>query len=145
MVSISQLDQQNKKITELSSVLRYLIENKEMCNSDVTCDLFLDYADKVVDHLYLEEKEVYRHLLNHQDAKVKNTTRGFFEGSLEIKRVFNQYLGRWCKNKKLRVIRHAEFVTESHEMFDLVLDRVNAETTILYPLVQEYVSDRIAA
>ncbi len=145
MVSISQLDQQNSKITELSSVLRYLIENKEMCNSEVTCDLFLDYADRVVDHLYLEEKEVYRHLLNHSDSQVKNTTHNFFEGSLEIKRVFNQYLGRWCKNKKLRITKHAIFVQETHEMFDLVQDRINAETTILYPLVREFVSDQIAA
>jgi hypothetical protein len=145
MISISQPDKQNNKITELSGVLRYLIENKEMCNSEVTCDLFLNYADQVVDHLYLEEKEVYRHLLNHRDLRAKNTTRDFFEGSLEIKKIFNQYLGRWCKNKKLRITKHAEFVQDTHEMFDLVQNRINAETTILYPLVREFVSDQIAA
>jgi len=145
MVSVTQLNEQNSNIKELSSVLRYLIENKEMCNANVTCDLFLQYAEKVTDHLYLEEKEVYRHLLNHQDIKVKNTTSDFFSGSIEIKRVFNEYLGRWCKNKKLRVIKHDEFVEDSYEIFDLVLNRVNAETDILYPMVKEVLHDTVAA
>lgn len=145
MINISKLGQQNTKIKELSSVLEYLISNKEMCNSEVTCDLFMQYSEEVVDHLYLEEKEVYRHLLNHQDSRVKNTTSDFFSGSIEIKRVFNEYLGRWCKNKKLRVIKHDEFVKDTHEVFDLVLNRVEAETTILYPLVERVLDEKIAA
>ena len=145
MINILELEQQNNKIKELSSVLQYLISNKDICNSDVTCDLFMQYSEEVVDHLYLEEKEVYRHLLNHQDPKVKNTTSDFFSGSIEIKRMFNEYLGRWCKNKKLRVIKHNEFVQDTHEVFNLVLDRVEAETTILYPLVERVVNEKQAA
>ena len=145
MISVSELSQQNEKIKELSAVLQYLIENKEMCNSKITCDLFMTYAEEVVDHLYVEEKEVYRHLLNHADPKVKNTTKDFFSGSIEIKRVFNEYLGRWCKNKTLRVVRHGEFVKDSHEIFDLVLNRIDAETNVLYPMVKDILEDNIAA
>ncbi len=145
MLSFTQLNEQNNKIKELSSVLNYLIENKEMCNKETTCDLFLQYAEQVTDHLYLEEKEVYRHLLNHEDLKIRNTVKDFFSGSIEIKRVFNEYLGTWCKNKKLRVIRHGQFVAETHQMFDLVLDRINAETNILYPVIREVLGDKVAA
>ena len=145
MISVSQLNEQNSQIKELSSVLRYLIENKEMCNAKATCDLFMQYAEEVVDHLYLEEKEVYRHLLNHSDPKVKNTTKDFFSGSIEIKRVFNEYLGRWCKHKTLRVTKHEEFVEDSHEVFDLVLNRIDAETNVLYPMVNKVFSEDIAA
>lgn len=145
MISISELNEQNTKIKELSSVLHYLIKNREMCNAGVTCDLFMSYAEEVTNHLYLEEKEMYRHLLNHQDQKVKNTTSDFFSGSIEIKRVFNEYLGRWCKNKKLRVTRHSEFLQDSEEIFDLVLKRVNAETDILYPMVKIALSENVAA
>jgi len=137
MISIEKLNEQNSKIKELSSVLSYLFESKEMCNTEATCDLFLQYAEQVVDHLYVEEKEVYRELLNHDDAKVKNTTNDFFSGSIEIKRIFNEYVGRWCKNKQLRVTKHAEFMQDSKEIFDLVLNRIEAETTILYPMVQK--------
>ena len=136
MISITQLNNQNLKIRELSDVLSYLFESKEMCNTDVTCEIFLQYAEQVVDHLYIEEKEVYRELLTHDDIKVKNTTNDFFSGSIEIKRIFNEYVGRWCKNKKLRVTKHAEFVQDSQEIFELVLKRIDAETNILYPMLE---------
>ncbi|MCF6191060.1 MAG: hypothetical protein L3J51_11315 [Cocleimonas sp.] len=145
MLSFTQLNEENNKIKELSSVLNYLIENKEMCNKDTTCDLFLKYAEEVTNHLYLEEKEVYRHLLNHNDLKVRNTVNDFFSGSIEIKRVFNEYLGQWCKNKKLRVTKHDEFVADTREMFGLVLNRIDAETNILYPMIKEALGDKIAA
>jgi len=136
MISITQLNNQNIKIRELSDVLSYLFKNKEMCNTDVTCDIFLQYAEQVVDHLYIEEKEVYRELLTHDDIKVKNTTNDFFSGSIAIKRIFNEYVGRWCKNKKLRITKHAEFIQDSQEIFELVLKRVEAETNILYPMLE---------
>ncbi len=145
MINVSQLNEQNGKIKELSKVLHYLIQNKEMCNADTTCDLFMSYAEQVTDHLYLEEKEIYRHLLNHHDQKVKNTTNDFFSGSIEIKRVFNEYLGRWCKNKKLRVIKHDDFIADSEEIFNLVLNRINAETEILYPMLKDVLPKDIAA
>ena len=107
-----------------------------MCNTEVTCDLFLQYAEQVVDHLYIEEKEVYSELLTHDDIKVKNIINDFFSGSIEMKRVFNQYVGRWCKNKQLRVTKHTEFVQDSKEIFELVLNRIDAETKILYPMIQ---------
>ncbi len=145
MLSFTQLNEENNKIKELSSVLSYLIENKEMCNKDTTCDLFLEFAEKVTDHLYLEEKEVYCHLLNHDDLKIRNTVNDFFSGSIEIKRVFNEYLGQWCKNKKLRVIKHDEFVADTQEMFGLVLNRIDAETNILYPVIKDVLGNKIAA
>jgi succinate dehydrogenase flavin-adding protein (antitoxin of CptAB toxin-antitoxin module) len=145
MTNVSELNTQNAKIKELSSVLQYLISNKEICNTQVTCDLFLDYAEQVTNHLYLEEKDVYRYLLNHTDKQVRNTTHDFFSGSIEIKRVFNEYLGRWCRNKKLRVIKHAEFLQDSKEIFELVLNRIHAETTILYPMIEEILDEKVAA
>lgn len=145
MLSFTQLNEQNNKIKELSSVLNYLIKSKEMCSKEATCDLFFKYAEEVTDHLYLEEKEVYRHLLNHEDLKVRNTVNDFFSGSIEIKRVFNEYLGQWCKNKKLRITKHSEFVDDTHQMFELVLNRIDAETNILYPTIKDVLGDKIAA
>jgi len=145
MLSIKQLNNQNENIKELSGVLEYLIKNKEMCSSKVTCDLFLNYAKEVNDHLQLEEKDVYSPLLNHDDLQIRNTVVDFFNGSLEIKRIFNTYLTTWCKNETLRVRKHDEFVQETREIFGLVSNRLNAESTILYPTVIDALSDQVAA
>jgi hemerythrin-like domain-containing protein len=145
MIKVTELNEQNAKIKELSSVLHYLISSKEMCNTETTCDLFLKYTEEVTDHLYLEEREVYGHLLNHPDVKVKNTINDFFSGSIEIKRVFNEYLGQWCKSKKLRVTKHAAFLKDSEDMFNLVLNRIDAETNILYPMIEKVLDEGVAA
>ena len=145
MLSVSELNEQNNKITELTKVLGYLIKDKEMCNAETTCDLFMKYTEEVTDHLYLEEKEVYRHLLNHDDNNVRKTASDFFSGSIEIKRMFNEYLGRWCKNKVLRVKKHDEFTQDSKEVFELVMNRITAETEILYPVVRASMADKLAA
>lgn len=145
MLNVTELNSQNEKIKEITKVLNYLILNKEMCSTETTCDLFMKYTEEVTDHLYQEEKEIYLHLLNHEDPKVKNTASDFFSGSIEIKRVFNEYLGRWCKQKMLRVNKHDDFVKDSQEVFDLVMSRVNAESDILYPIVKNVVTDKLAA
>lgn len=133
MVSFSDLNQQTDKITELSNVLSYLIDDRAICDTTVTCDLFFEYVERVRTHLETEERELYKDLLAHKDNKVCNTARMFLSGSGEIKRVFSQYLKRWCKNKELRIKDHDQFVRETREMFELVLRRIEDEVEHLYP------------
>lgn len=137
MVAFETLNQQNDKITELTNVLNYLIDDRAMCDTSITCDLFFEYVDKVREHLDLEERELYQQLLAHKDNKVCNTARLFLSGSGEIKRVFNQYLKRWCKNKALSIRDHTQFVKETREMFELVLRRIEDEVEHLYPTARE--------
>ncbi|MEZ5452231.1 MAG: hypothetical protein R3E93_05325 [Thiothrix sp.] len=137
MISFNELNAQNDKITELSNVLSYLIDDRAVCDTSVTCELFFDYADRVRMHLDVEERELYQALLSHKDNKVCNTARMFLSGSGEIKRVFSQYLKRWCKNKELRIKDHAQFVKETREMFELVLRRIEDEVERLYPTVRD--------
>lgn len=136
MVSFEELHQQNDKITELTNVLSYLIDDRAVCDTSVTCSLFFDYVDRVRQHLDVEERELYQGLLNHRDNKVCNTGRIFLSGSGEIKRVFTQYLKRWCKNRELRIRDHDQFVKETREMFELVLRRIEDEVEHLYPTVR---------
>lgn len=145
MVSFEELNQQNDKITELSNVLSYLIDDRAVCDTSVTCELFFEYVDRVRQHLDLEERELYQSLLNHQDGKVCNTARMFLSGSGEIKRVFTQYLKRWCKNKELRIKDHDQFVKETREMFELVLRRIEDEVERLYPTVRTVNQGRAAS
>jgi len=137
MISFKELNQQNHKIAELSKVLSHLIEDRSLCDTDVTCDLFFDYVEKVQSHLDIEDRELYQALLIHKETRINNTASRFLSGSAEIKKVFKQYLKRWCYNKSLRIRNHDNFVVETNEMFELVLRRIQDEVENLYPTVKE--------
>jgi hypothetical protein len=58
MIAFSQLHAQNHKITELSNVFIYLVQNREMCDTDTACDVFFEYATKVKEHIELVDREL---------------------------------------------------------------------------------------
>jgi hypothetical protein len=145
MISVDELKEQNHKIAELSKVLSFVIEDRSMCDTDVTCDLFFDFTNRVKDHLDTEDRDLYQALLVHREARIKNTANRFLSGSAEIKRVFKQYLRRWCTNKSLRIKDHDLFVKETNEMFELVLNRIQDEVEHLYPTVNEVILEKKAA
>jgi hypothetical protein len=132
-----ELHEQNHKITELSNVLSYLINERSMCDTEVSCELFFKYVAMVREHLEVEERELYQKLLVHEDNDVRNTGRKFLSGSGEIKRVFGQYLKRWCKGKELRIKDHVAFVNDTREIFALVIRRIDDEIVHLYPTLLE--------
>jgi len=136
MVSFQEMYNQIHKISELSGVLSHLIEERSLCDTGVTCDLFFEYVDQVKVHLDDEEKALYQPLLLHSEIHVKNTANMFLSGSGEIKRVFKQYLKRWCRNKDLRIRDHELFLKETKEIFELVNRRLIDETEKLYPVAR---------
>ncbi len=147
MVTIEELNTQNHEIAELSNVLHYLLSDRGMCDTQVTCDLFFDFVDKVTEHLDVEDSQIYPKLLSKGDLKTTNMTRNFMSGGVEIKRLFGTYLKKWCgkQGQELRIQDYEEFARSTDEMFSLVLDRIQRETEQLYPLVREVTGQRIAA
>ena len=139
MIAFSELHAQNHKITELSNVFRYLIQDRSMCDTQTACDLFFDLSGKVKEHMELVDRELCGRLISHPDQTVKNTADRFLSGSSEIKRIFADYLKEWCSRRhgQLMIRDHAYFVKETDEMFDLVLDRIQRETEHLYPLIRK--------
>ncbi|MDQ5767248.1 hypothetical protein [Thiothrix subterranea] len=133
MISYMELNEQNHRITELSNVLSYLINERSMCDTEVSCELFFRYVDLVKEHLETEERELYQLLLMDDDNDARNTGRKFLSGSGEIKRVFGQYLKRWCKGKELRIRDHEAFIRDTREIFALVIRRIDDEIVHLYP------------
>jgi len=139
MVTIDQLHDQNHRITELTNVLYHLLGDRSLCDSSITCDLFFSYVDEVKGHLEHTDSELYRKLLTHKERRVNNMADRFMGGSKEIKRIFAQYLSKWCrlKRKELMIREYDEFLKETHEMFDMVLDRLQDETEQLYPVIRD--------
>lgn len=147
MVTFAELHAQNHKITELSNVFLYLINDRAMCDTEVACDLFFEYATKVREHIDMVDKQLCGRLISHPDQAVKNTADRFLSGSAEIKRIFSSYLGDWCsqKHKELNVRNHATFIEETSQMFTLVLERIQRETEHLYPLIRRLDEPALAA
>lgn len=138
MITFNELHMQNHKISELANVLSYLMGERRMCDNEVTCSLFFEYVERVKEHLDMQDKHLYSKLLRHKEKDVCNTGKQFLAGSMEIKRIFAEYQKRWCpKNKTtLNVGDYERFRSETEEMFEIVLRRIQDETEKLYPLVR---------
>ena len=139
MTAFSKLHAQNHKITELSNVCLYLVQSREMCDTETACDVFFEYTTKVKEHIELVDRELCGKLISYPDQSVKNTADRFLSGSTEIKRIFNKYLKDWCNesSRRLNIRSHPAFLAETEQMFALVLDRIQRETEHLYPLLRK--------
>ncbi|MCK5812636.1 MAG: hypothetical protein KAH03_00190 [Cocleimonas sp.] len=145
MIHIDHLNEQNHEIAELTKVLSYMINDREICDTDILNNLFFSYIKKVTEHLQFEEKNLYQALMIHSDNKVRQTANRFLSGSSEIKRVFKQYQKRWCRHNKLYIKNHAKFMQDSDDMFELVFDRIVDEAERLYPVVRDVMDEMEAA
>jgi len=143
MITYDELHVQNHKITELSNILEMLLGDKSLCGSEVTCELFYRFVDEVKDHLEVTDAKLYQQLLSHEEQKVRNTANRFMGGSREIKRIFSAYLKKWCRSKSnsLALQNYDQFIAETEEMFEIVLNRIQDETENLYPLIRNVTGD----
>ena len=143
MITYEELHQQNHAITEISNVLLYLINERAMCDTQITCDLFFDYVDRVKKHQEILDLHMYNILLTKGDIESKKVADNFMSGSKEIKRIFQSYQKKWSNKQShaLRISNYDQFKQETKEMFDLVLKRIQDETEHLFPMVKEVSGD----
>ncbi len=140
MVTYKELNEQNHRITELSNVLRYLFNDRAMCDTRSCCDLFESYVTQIQQHIDLVDKNMYSELLTNEDESVSNIARNFMSGSVEVKKILKNFTRKWCAHNhlgELKIKDHKEFVAATDELFDIVLQRILDETEHLYPLVRQ--------
>ena len=145
MVSFDELNEQNHKISELTQVIMYLIKDRSICDSEVTCALFFDLTDKIKDQLDMEERELYKDLLTHKDQELNVLANEYLSSSVEFKRKLKSYIKYWCHNKSLRIKNHDDFLNKTDELFSIMQDRIVNVTENLYPLVKKINSEKVAA
>ena len=139
MITYTELNEQNHRITELTNVLSYLFKDRSMCDTGSCCDLFYHYVNLVKEHIEMVDKDMYSDLLKSPDKKINNVARNFMSGSVEIKKILKNFTKRWCPTKKkdsLHIKEHALFMKDTEELFEIVLQRILDETEHLYPLVR---------
>ena len=143
MITYQELYKQIHQITEISNVFLYLIENRNICDTQITCDLFFDYVEKVKHHLEIEDKNIYATILRDGDADDREVADNFLSGSREIKRIFKDYQKKWSKpgQHELVISNYDDFVKDTRKIFELVLNRIQSETEQLYPLVRSISGD----
>ena len=140
MITYEELHAENHDITELSNVLLYLFKERSMCDTETCCDLFHRYTEKVKHHIDTVDKNLYSGLLTHEDHDIQQQAKNFMSGSQEIKKLIASYIKKWCPKKNsdtLAIAQYDQFLKESEEMFDLILERIQNETEKLYPMVRE--------
>jgi hemerythrin-like domain-containing protein len=140
MITYKELHEQIHKITEISNVFLYLIEERSMCDTQITCDLFFDYVGRVRKHLEVQDNYLYSAILTNGDDESRKIAENFMSGSKEIRRIFQQYMKKWAnggnKGHHLVIGNYDEFRRETQEVFTLVLKRIEDEIERLYPLVR---------
>ena len=139
MINFTRCHQQIHSITEMSNVFLYLIERRELCDSDCARRLFFEYLAAVRNHMEEVDTSFCGRLIQSQDRNLTNVADRFLSGSMEIKRIFARYRKDWCDERKreLKIADHAAFVRDTNQMFELVLERIQRETESLYPLMRE--------
>ena len=139
MVTYTELNEQNHRITELSNVLHYLFKDRSMCDTGTCCNLFENYIALVKEHMDVVDKNMYSSLLNSSEPKISNVAKNFMSGSVEVKKILNKFTKTWCHVKnigELKIKDHQQFLDATDELFEIVLQRIQDETEHLYPLVR---------
>lgn len=143
MVTYEQLHKENHQLTELSNVLDYIIDNRPLLDTEICCQLFYQYFEKVALHLENVDKNLYRPLLTSTDPEATRMAENYMSGSQEIKRVVQDYMRHWCNRKQatLKIGDYEEFKAETRKVFELVWMRTQSETEHLYPAVKKTTGD----
>jgi len=87
-------------------------------------------------HLTIEDKSVYPSLLNHSDARVKNTAQRFNTEMGGIMKTVEGYKNNWSNAKKVQEAP-AAFIRETKTILDALVRRIEKENNELYKMIDE--------
>ncbi|WP_295580310.1 hemerythrin domain-containing protein [uncultured Lamprocystis sp.] len=104
-------------------------------NAKTAYELLCDLGERVRRHLAAEDRGIYPSLLIHDDPKVKSIAWGFISGERPLRQTFDDYYTRWLKTCDFNF--SSEFLAETHEVFDLVAQRIDSEERVLFPKLVE--------
>ncbi len=142
MIDFTALHEQNHRITEAAQVLMYLAQERAVCDADTTRQVFQDAIGMIDKHLTGVDRLIKRLLLAHPDPRDQNLGRKLSAESALLRSNFDKYAQRWTcgKRKEFQIRDHQRFVEDTQELFSLMLERIERETELIFPLLKR-VSD----
>ncbi|NEX19574.1 hemerythrin domain-containing protein [Thiorhodococcus mannitoliphagus] len=104
-------------------------------NAKTAYQLLCDLGVKVRTHLAEEDRSIYPTLLIHEDPRVKSIAWGFISGEKPLRKIFDDYHKRWLKDCDFNFTE--AFLAETHEVFEMVAQRIDREEQVLLPKLVE--------
>jgi len=126
------------ELLNMISDLRAILDKEHLKirpNAKTAHQLLCDLAGKVKEHLSEEDKGLYPPLLIHEDPKVKSIAWGFINGEKPLRKAFDGYHRKWLKNCDFNFTD--AFIQESHDIFEMIMKRIEQEQTILFPKLEK--------
>jgi hemerythrin-like domain-containing protein len=104
-------------------------------NAKTAHELLCDLGERMRRHLAEEDRGLYPSLLIHEDPKVKSIAWGFISGEKPLRNTFDDYHQHWLKNSDFNF--SDDFLAETHEVFEMVDQRIDREEQVLFPKLVE--------
>jgi hypothetical protein len=104
-------------------------------NARIAYELLLDLGERVERHLAEEDHGLYPSLLIHEDRNVNAIAWGFIIAERPMRKTFADYRARWLQDCDFNFTD--QFLVETHEVFTLVAQRLDAEQQVLFPKMVE--------
>ncbi|WP_295430994.1 hemerythrin domain-containing protein [uncultured Thiodictyon sp.] len=128
----------HSELRQMIDDLRSLLTTEQLRvrpNARTAHELLCDLDERVRRHLAEEDRGLYPSLLIHEDPKVKSIAWGFISGERPLRKIFHDYHKNWLENCDFNF--SDDFVTETHEVFEMVGQRIEREEQVLFPKLVE--------
>ncbi|WP_295444385.1 hemerythrin domain-containing protein [uncultured Thiodictyon sp.] len=97
--------------------------------------LLCDLDERVQSHLAEADCGLYPKLLIHDDPKVKSMAWGFISSEGALRLMFENYYKKWLKNADFNFSDN--FLAETHQVFEVIDQRLDREEEVLMPKLLE--------
>lgn len=136
MRPIEEFRAENDEIRDLCTILNLAIDEYDLRNNKIVCELIDRFVESVNAHLRHEDRSIYRDLLSQHTREADHIADHFLGNTQELKRIFKAYSRGWCRKTHAEQ-QHQKYVQESKEMFKLVCARIDFEETRIFPYFEK--------
>lgn len=137
MYTLDELKRQNNEISDLIDVLSVLVNHQELYKNPFVCELVSSFNEKVWMHLVFEENTIYSELAKHHNPDISRIAETFHESARAIRKIFTGYVKLWCQTSTDDG-NHEAFVKQSSKIFQLLRERVDYESSEMFPLIERH-------
>ena len=138
MNTLDGLRSAHSELRQMIEDLRSLLTTEQLRirpNAKTAYELLCDLGERVRRHLAEEDRGLYPSLLIHEDPKVKSIAWGFISGEKPLRQTFDDFYSHWLNHCEFNFTD--EFMAETHQVFDLVAQRIDREERVLFPKLVE--------
>lgn len=138
MHDLAHFRKSQKELLRLIKDLQSLMTDNmvEMSRNGMTAfQLMCELGIRIQEHLGEADRFVYPYLLLHEDPRVQSIAWGFINGENPLRHSYVDYYMKWLKNFDCAF--NQDFIRDSQEILELVVERVERENRELFPWLEE--------